>query len=283
MASDFKPNFILKKDFLISALIVLIGGGCLWALCKATLEDDDFPDYRGISSFPTTNVTFPDRQPLRSNLIDGSSYFTSSERYSTSPNSYFASPKNIQGVYSSSTAGGTSSSGYSGNYVIHSTSSQISRSYSNGSAQAGGATHGNNTHFGTSSYSGGVSISLLPIARADAPSLTQVQNGMFLYATNNISTSVNTMSGPHRVPYLDPVTGKYYDTETGEECDPPGSAVGYVDPETGKVWNGTGWIDPPEETFPLGDIPWLIIAVLAAGYVLIRKSRLCGIATSNND
>ena len=104
-------------------------------------------------------------------------------------------------------------------------------------------------------------------------SLYQQQNGFFS-AHNRAEASLILLGsgGIRRVPVYNEDDDKWYDNETGEECDAPSYPAGYVDPETGKEWNGSTWVEPSPEIFPLGSAPWLLVMMIGA-YLSFKRIR----------
>lgn len=259
----------LFKKVLVSVVLLLCAGGDVaWAT--------------GVSGSAATNIaglshnhTGINFNNISANSAFGSSALSTKQHYRSASRAASLSYKPA----SSNSTYPSYSSSYSHTKALHTTTGSLN-SYISGSGLS--TSHSSSRSANTTANTGGISVGNSTYSapyynsqhNTSQQTLTLYQPDFGILADHNRTNAAAALlnRGIKRVPVLGD-DDKWYDDETGEECDPPSTAVGYKDPVTGKIWNGTEWIDNATEIFPLGSAPWLLVVIMLTTYISIKRIR----------
>ncbi len=246
----------MKKDIIILSSLILIGAVFLWATNKSR-DKEGFPNYRGPQNVPTRSVTFSKPHDINSEII----VKMSNGRESVSPQ---ITTKGVK------LGTNTITNSYGGSSILFTSSSAMTHTYGGGGSNNRGNIIGTRRNAQTATSVGTSSGKLYNKQRYAYA--TEQQS---IYTDYTPTMSLATINNGYRmVAVYDPVTGKYYDDETGEECPAPsGTYAGQIDQNTGLVWNGSAWVSPPPEVQPVGQIPWIMVLLTIIGYIRFTQKR----------
>lgn len=183
-----------------------------------------------------------------------------------------------QGHSSMPAASGMNGSSAMGGYRIHTTSSASYHSYgSNGGSGSGAYTSSNKKASSSPGASyGGVSVSMPTIA---------MSNSRLTKSSSDVTQTRLAAPGRRRVHdngaggYDGDSDGEYYDgkwwSEDAEEwLSVPWEGVTKIDGGLTYRYDGSGWVlveNQANPDSPIGDMPWLLLLLMAGGYVICRK------------
>lgn len=251
----------MKQDIIILGSLIIIGAIFIFATNKRR-DKQGFPDFGGQRSVPTSIVRFSEDRQGSDFALAIPSVNTTEHRVSHAV-SYAAGASRYTGVISHNYSIGGSR--------LFTSSSSVQHSYGSGASLGGSsAIRSGSVQHGYSSNTYSV---------AGSPSVFSHSPAYQRQTTDNVQSRMPYTAGAgssygsyRMVPIYNDGDGRWYDDETGEECDPPSYAVGYVDPDDPtRMWNGTAWVLVPSEVDPIGDTPWIVVLVMVLSYILSKK------------
>lgn len=247
----------MKQDIIILGSLIIIGAIFIFATNKRR-DKQGFPDFGGQRSVPTSTVRFSeDRQGSDFALAIPS--VNTAKHHNSHAVSYAAGASRYTGVISHNYSIGGSR--------LFTSSSSVQHSYGSGAVTSGSMQHGYVSN--TLSLAGG--LSMPGISRTYQSAKADNVGSLASYSVNSGSTY-----GSYRtVPIYNDGDGKWYDDETGEECDPPSYPIGSINPDDPtQIWNGTGWVTKPSEVEPIGDTPCVAVLLIAMVYCILSLKRV---------